>query len=90
MGERERDTHIHPDRDPERPIETERHCLLPEERSQSQGWCYLEALNIRLYQNSIPNEERKQPGKLNGQAGSPSRPWGQVFPRRPGDLFIQL
>lgn len=81
VGERKRETHILPDRDPERRTETERHCLLPEERSQSQGWCYLEILNTRLYQKFIPNEKRKQPGKLNGQAGSPEPALGTSFPR---------
>ena len=87
VGGRKRETHLHPDRDLERRTETERHCLLPDERSQSQGRCYLETLNIRLYQNSVPNEERKQPGKLNVQAGAPCRPGDKSSP---GDLFIQL
>lgn len=77
----ERETHLHPDRDLERRTETERHCLLPDERSQSQGRCYLQTLNIRLYQNSVSNE-RKQPGKLNVRLAR-CPPGDKVFPRRP-------
>lgn len=45
VGKRKRETHIHPDRDPERRTETEGHCLPLDERAQFQGWWYLETLN---------------------------------------------
>lgn len=56
-GKKER--HKHPDRDPDRHTDTERHCVPPDERSRSSGWSYSEILNTQLYQKSAPNEERK-------------------------------